>query len=271
MRILEAGLLEKWHRKWYAAVHRCTGLERTKEQSNISLAEAQGAFYILAIGLFVATLILASEKLWTKTTRESLPKQNPYRETNGVYRNGSVNGSVYHVGRMPPIVKVVNLARTPKSDIKQTRAREISRTEEIELQYGRVKFSPYPAINEGKKVKRSRSFPLMFSSCCRGSDPVNSENGSWEMTERNASLADGIHATPQILSQAGNPTVSLLFNFSPAVAWYDKTGKLPSSPLSASNGSLGRRWHSDVGFYMDGRFVKDAETGEYLKTKGKRS
>ena len=35
----------------------CTGLERKAEQTNISLAEAQGAFYILGLGMWILTTV----------------------------------------------------------------------------------------------------------------------------------------------------------------------------------------------------------------------
>ena len=41
--------------------YRCTGLERVTSQTNISLREAQGAFYILGIGIIASILILFVE------------------------------------------------------------------------------------------------------------------------------------------------------------------------------------------------------------------
>ena len=55
--------MQRWTRKWYSGGARCTGLERTTSQKNIGLAEAQGAFYILAIGLVLALLVLVTEKV----------------------------------------------------------------------------------------------------------------------------------------------------------------------------------------------------------------
>lgn len=64
--------MERWLRKWYSGGTQCTGLERTTEQKNISLAEAQGAFYILAIGFVLAVLLLVGEKVlvWSCPVRD---------------------------------------------------------------------------------------------------------------------------------------------------------------------------------------------------------
>ncbi|ELU17082.1 hypothetical protein CAPTEDRAFT_194620 [Capitella teleta] len=65
LRIIEAGLMERWKRKWSTSVTPCNGLERTAEQTNISLAEAQGAFYVLGIGLMCSFFSLMLEYLFS--------------------------------------------------------------------------------------------------------------------------------------------------------------------------------------------------------------
>ncbi len=74
LQILEAGLMERWQSKWYPIGSKCTGLERTTSQTNISLAQAQGAFYILGIGLVIASVCLVTERLNTLRKRT---KQTP--------------------------------------------------------------------------------------------------------------------------------------------------------------------------------------------------
>ena len=49
LHILRTGLMQRWKNKWYSIGNQCTGLERKQEQTNISLAEAQGAFFILGM------------------------------------------------------------------------------------------------------------------------------------------------------------------------------------------------------------------------------
>ncbi|KAK2144069.1 hypothetical protein LSH36_788g00022 [Paralvinella palmiformis] len=63
LRVLESGLFQRIRRRWMASSYRCTGLERVTSQTNISLREAQGAFYILGIGIVAAILILIVESV----------------------------------------------------------------------------------------------------------------------------------------------------------------------------------------------------------------
>lgn len=81
LQILEAGLIERWQSKWYPVGNKCTGLERTTSQTNISLAEAQGAFYILGIGLMLAAITLVIEKTyqWKKNRRTLKPQGEDMR------------------------------------------------------------------------------------------------------------------------------------------------------------------------------------------------
>lgn len=62
MKILEAGLMIRWKNKWFSDANRCTGLETAGTQSKITLAEAQGAFYLFGIGLLVALIAIVLER-----------------------------------------------------------------------------------------------------------------------------------------------------------------------------------------------------------------
>ena len=95
LRILESGLLLRIKRKWLTGSTRCTGLERVAAQTNISLREAQGAFYILAIGLVASVLVLVVENLsksrcWTYTPGFfPPPSMGPPPSTTGPIWEGS--------------------------------------------------------------------------------------------------------------------------------------------------------------------------------------
>ena len=84
MKILEAGILEKEKRAQFKEWHSggCTGLERKVHQTNISLAEAQGAFYILGIGLTVACSMLICEFIYDRRRgSKQLHSHSQQRET----------------------------------------------------------------------------------------------------------------------------------------------------------------------------------------------
>ena len=79
--------MQRWKRKWYSGGSRCTGLERTTAQKNISLAEAQGAFYILTIGFVLAFLVLITEKIlhcmsWFKSAEAKISKPTAQKSRN---------------------------------------------------------------------------------------------------------------------------------------------------------------------------------------------
>ena len=67
-------MLQRWKNKWYSVGNQCSGLERTTSQNNISLSEAQGAFYILGIGLLLALIVLIGERIYysRKCAKEEL-------------------------------------------------------------------------------------------------------------------------------------------------------------------------------------------------------
>ena len=243
-------------------VHRCTGLERTTAQTNISLAEAQGAFYILGLGLLVASLFLFGEKVFGSRRVAVTVNSNSLRKVT----NGEVqNGKIYHVGSLPPVIAL---------DVTsiQLEERQHKRTQELHVQFPSATFSPY-AKWKNRKLRKSRSFPLLFKSCFRRAKTRN-EEPEWELPVQNGFNS---HARSQ-------QAVSELFSYSPAVMWHDKYGRHVNgvnavngvngvnavNGVAPSNGTLTRRWHSDSGTYLDKSVVKDAETGEFQQIKDKR-
>ena len=218
-------------------------MERTTSQTNISLAEAQGAFYILGIGLTVATLILAAEKIWTKS------KNRKFSRKGAVKRNDDFqNGGVFHIGSLPPIV--VTSGR-PKS---YTKGDSNLRIRELQSNFAAPTFSPYATDFRLRKVRKSKSFPIIFSMCCRQKPKTDDDVVHWEIPEINGKYDRQKTNTSQVKTST--------FSDDTLVPGYSRTEHTTRDGKGIRLGSSLRRWHSDNGT-VDFRYYKDAETGEF--------
>ena len=61
--MLEAGLIQHWQNKWFPKGADCTGSESVGKQEQITLSHAQGAFYLLGIGILIALILLLVEHI----------------------------------------------------------------------------------------------------------------------------------------------------------------------------------------------------------------
>ena len=59
--IVESGLIERWTKKHYPREDQCTGLQTTASTVPIAVTDAQGAFYLLALGVALAALTAVTE------------------------------------------------------------------------------------------------------------------------------------------------------------------------------------------------------------------
>lgn len=164
--------MERWQSKWYPIGSKCTGLERTTSQTNISLAQAQGAFYILGIGLVMATLCLVIERLYQiKRWRIRIGE-----------RKQTENPRITHVGRMAPRISV----KTNGDALKFQNTQFLSPFETVNghlYTYGESstdnEIQEHNNETTKKKGRKSTSCPDFFGCCAKqeSDDDISSQNG----------------------------------------------------------------------------------------------
>ena len=148
-------MLERIKRKWLTGSNRCTGLERVSTQTNIGLRESQGAFYILAIGIVAATLVLTVEKIskyFFKSPKCDCFVDGPclscfHQNSSDIpmHRRNNVNPTGgYHVGSMIPAIMPIHkpLEKNLNEDM------ENDRMHYVDLHTGKVTYSK--SMNTGE-------------------------------------------------------------------------------------------------------------------------
>ena len=233
--------MERWESKWYPVGSKCTGLERTTSQTNISLAQAQGAFYILGIGLIMASLCLVTEKLF-KLRPKTAPKKN------------TESTRVTYVGTMARRVSNINGG--------QTVAHNPAFTSPLEIAYGNIYTHGESSTDNGtsadfeenaKTKKKSNSCPLLFGCCVEEEkEEFSTQNGiaTGSLGLRSA-FSDTLWANHQNVNQA------------------KETGS-HSNGLVKRNGGSHFKQYTHAGFTFESirdsqqsiHNAKDAETGE---------
>ncbi len=195
--------MERWQNKWYPIGNKCTGLERTTSQTNISLAEAQGAFYILGIGLVLASLILFVEYVykWRKRTKRTSTEDS-----------GSV--LMTYVGRVDRPKRASDKHResvlSQKVDHDPRFASPFETTAQISTEINDTGQELNNA-NQMKKRKKSNSCPPFFGKCF-GKDQEESlsadegiANGAVKMR---SAFSDTLWSSRKVSKSNGIPMVT---------------------------------------------------------------
>ena len=162
--------MDRWKSKWYPVGSKCTGLERTTSQTNISLAQAQGAFYILGIGLLIASLCLLTERLFKLRKWKILTAKKKLAD----------NERVTYVGRMSKRVSKVNAEtktyHNPQfaSPFETANGNLYTYTTESSTDTD----IPNEDTGNAKRRKKSNSCPVLFGCCVKdNTEEYSTQNG----------------------------------------------------------------------------------------------
>ena len=109
--------MDRWKSKWYPVGSKCTGLERTMSQTNISLAQAQGAFYILGIGLLIASLCLLTERLFKLRKWKILTAKKKVADNERVTYVGRMSKRYLKSMQKQKLITILNLLRHLKQQM----------------------------------------------------------------------------------------------------------------------------------------------------------
>ncbi len=270
--------MERWIAKWYQGGSRCTGLERTTEQKNISLAEAQGAFYILGIGLLIATICLLIENGFSKKKTKPATITPRTRKERMVYVNSNIQNQPSHYRIPKPFTEefIPALTFIPFHGIKLDYTIQDSQVESIKT----TKSHSFPSLHLKtffKRESKDKNCPPenkpAFSNemvSINGLIPlegITSVSNRKEAVDRNSHTLNGTLVQNQNIrrqvshrigvSSHGNRNKSTKKKYSIA------NGVNPSSDLA--NGL--KRWHSTIHktsqqTIANGYHRKDVETGE---------
>ena len=129
-------------------------------QTNISLAQAQGAFYILGIGLVIASLCLVTERIFT--LRKCKIRATAKKKTQ--------DSRVNYVGTMAKRVSRVNGVTSTTTFHNPQFASPFEMTNGNLYTYSESSTdndSSQEGIENAKKRKKSNSCPLLFGSCVK--------------------------------------------------------------------------------------------------------
>ena len=88
MQINEIGLIETWERKWWSKTSFCKG-SLTAEATPIGLIDVQSAFYLVFLGITLALLVLALEKLGSRFQLGTRIKEAFCKESSSAGRSSS--------------------------------------------------------------------------------------------------------------------------------------------------------------------------------------